>query len=470
MNAKNVVLFPHSLRRAVWRINENCPFKERKATKESIFDEIEKVRDAATRGDYNFRNYSKIEKNVNGKSREIKRFWGWQTENVLSVYLKLVLDSNMSIKYPNRRNVIKSLFNQLYLLKNFRNYTVLRFDFKDFFESLSTEYVFKKFVNNFIKDRNNIKLFLAYCDEIKKCHVGLPLSNAFAEIAGRAFDEAMNESFIHCGLIYYTRYVDDCIIILSKRETKNDCFQKIKTCLEKVFGDKFYLNNTKNEVDVHLSGKKFQYFTDEDLPNLPRFDFLGYEVFFTLKEQKNKLVLSFLYGITKEKRDKYESKVAAMIDQCSDIKCCELLRHRIQAFCRRIVYRKNIKKTLKWNVKGFISDYSELRYHLSAGRLHDDTEKFLRNVISEACIRKFGELPYFLRTEAQHKPHPAYTLYNNMEKNRTLFFDPDFQLGIGRDSLIKKLRQVDKEIIIEEVDTYHSILHKYLGQLWVLAE
>lgn len=468
MSAPEIDLSQNVLRRAVWRINEKCSFGERKSTKESINETIEHVRLAAERGDYDFSHFSSMEKGDADHPRTIKCFWSWQTENVLSTYLKFVLDSALNVKYANRKNVIKLLFNQLFLLKDFRNFTIIRFDFKDYFESISTKYVYEKFISEEIKDRNNAKLFTEYCSRIPRCYMGLPLSNAFAEIAGRAFDEQIQERFADDGLCYYTRYVDDCIMILNQRVTQDECISKIKLCVKDIFKDERIEAVRDSNVEVYGSGdKKFQYISDLEVETQHSFDFLGYEIFL---ERKEKQKLTLQYGITADKMEKYRKRIKSMFDQCPSIRDCELLRHMLQVFCRRTVYRKGVGKSLKWNVKGFISDYSELRFHLSNGELHSTTKKFLQAVIWRVSQEKFHDAPYFLKSEERSKPHPAYTLYDNMLNNRTLFFDPDFKMGIPRRTLIKRLRQIDSQAVIDDETSYHTILHKYLKHIWLAAE
>lgn len=73
------------------------------------------------------------------------------------------------------------------------------------------------------------------------------------------------------------------------------------------------------------------------------------------------------YGITEEKRKKYCRRVGKLIklynDPASpDYRDVELLRQRLRAFTSRVVYVSKYSSGNVWKVKGFISNYSELRY------------------------------------------------------------------------------------------------------------
>lgn len=99
-----------------------------------------------------------------------------------------------------------------------------------------------------------------------------------------------------------------------------------------------------------------------------------------------------MYGITADKRKKYENRIDKLIlsytDPTSpDYNKLELLRHRIAAFSSREVYMTKHFRSNVWRVKGFISNYGELRYLLDTGLIETNTEKYLKNMIDDAFDR-----------------------------------------------------------------------------------
>ena len=62
-------------------------------------------------------------------------------EYIVCLYLKKRIDKEFKIIFPNRNKIIKSLFGTLTLLKNMQDFTIYKFDFKDFFNSISNDYV-----------------------------------------------------------------------------------------------------------------------------------------------------------------------------------------------------------------------------------------------------------------------------------------------------------------------------------------
>ena len=69
-----------------------------------------------------------------------------------------------------------------------------------------------------------------------------------------------------------------------------------------------------------------------------------------------------------------------------DYENLELLRHRIKACASREVYISKHFKSNVWKVKGFISNYGELRYFLDTPLIESNTKAFLENMIEDDLI------------------------------------------------------------------------------------
>lgn len=132
------------------------------------------------------------------------------------------------------------------------------------------------------------------------------------------------------------------------------------------------------------------------------------------------------YGITEEKRKKYCRRVGKLIklynDPASpDYRDVELLRQRLRAFTSRVVYVSKYSSGNVWKVKGFISNYSELRYFEDNKTLEKNTVDFLKNMVIREFQSQRTPIPYFLTmytTSDREKRNAAsgYDLYNEYEK------------------------------------------------------
>jgi hypothetical protein len=130
-----------------------------KKTAEEIDSISKAVKEATENTTYDFFKSKSIVLNQGGKKRFVKQFPDiYSAESVLCQYIKQILDRNFKVKYPNRNKSIRMLFNILTAVKQMSNFTIVRFDFKDYFNSVSTVYVFNKFLKTKLTDRFEIAL------------------------------------------------------------------------------------------------------------------------------------------------------------------------------------------------------------------------------------------------------------------------------------------------------------------------
>lgn len=415
---------------------------------------IEVVKKDYETGEFDFSRFTDIKLKQEGKERHIKTYKPFSCEEVLCSYLKRVLDKKFHIKYPNRNEYIHSLFDIISALQNMNDYSIFRFDFEDFFNSVSTEYVLKKYIINAALEREEIELFEKFTSDVKYAYAGLNTSNIFCEIIAKQFDELLTLKLKNHGLIFYRRYIDDGILVFNKRVGELQCLRIINDTIKEIFLDDFVNSNTKCKTRLNLS--KTKYISGFDLANQglsSDFDFLGYK--FVLTPQFNssgRLKTEFLYGITSKKINKYTKKIDEIIKEYLSNGDIELLRHRLKAFCFRTVYQISKYKTIIWKMKGFIANYQELRYRI--GFLTSDTEDFLKNSVERAFANNNIDLPYFLKNK---KEESIYNLYNNMSNYRTLLFvEP---IGINRKGLDKLCKQLGIE---NTTKNYEGLVRDYL--------
>jgi hypothetical protein len=411
--------------------------KDRRAknTQDEIDNIVATVRTATINAQYDFSQSEPIVRSQNGNKRFVKKFADYSVECILCQCIKQILDRVFRVKYPNRNESVRSLFGVLSAVKQMSDFTIVKFDFKDFFNSISTIYVFEKFLKTKLCDRFEIDLIYNFAKKTKYAYAGFSTSNVIAEIIARHFDDIIKKAFISKGVLYFERYIDDGLIIFNEHVEEDECKIILEQALEKVFGDKTISGKCK----TRFNSKKFSYISKRGMNiNLVSFDYLGYKFGLYIKDTKTKIE----YGITNDKRNKYNKRVDKLILYYTDthhvdFNNLELLRHRIAAFTSRAVYRSKRFRADVWKTKGFISNYCELRYLLDTGLVSSDTETFLKNMIDEAFVRASIAPPYFLKGS---RGKSGYNLFENMKKNKTLLLVE--HIGYNYDALVELCKQI----------------------------
>ncbi len=407
-----------------------------KKTDQEISGIINSVNTAISANAYNFDDLSTIVLNQNGKKRVVKKYEDiFSVENVLCQHIKHVLDREFKVKYPNRNKVIRSLFSYIAAAKQMTNFTVVKFDFKDYYNSVSSIYVFEKYIKPKIKDRFELELINDFVYKTKYAYAGLCTSNVIAEIVAKDFDREIRNEFLAKGLLFYERYIDDCILILNENTKQADIQSLLDKILKKVFDN--ISNNDIAKCKTKFNAGKFQFLSKKTLTANPVvIDYLGYEFSFSKSASD---IVEVVYGITLAKQQKYRKRldkiISLYIDPSSpDYKDLELLRHRILAFSSRVVYiNKHFNKDV-WKVKGFISNYGELRYLLDTSSVSAGTKYFLQNMIRDAFLNNSVSLPYFMKPK-------GYNLFENMKRNKTILLVDN--IGYDYSSLINLCKQID---------------------------
>lgn len=444
------------IRKIIEYKNSTLLIRDRKS-KEMINLLTSKIISDYEEGNYNFRNFKIMTLNQSGRKRHIKAYYDFTCEEILCIYIKRMLDRKLNVKYPNRNKFMHSLFDILNAVSQMNDFTIIRFDFEDFFNSISSSYVYEKYIKQLSLERHQKDLICYFANSTKYAYAGLNTSNLLAEIAAQHFDEVLKQHLIKSGLIYYRRYIDDGILIFNQF-IDGPTFLNV---IDKVINETFHDNTIQvaQKCKTKLNMSKFQHISKKDLlrihPATKEFDFLGY--LFVLKSIDS-IKTEFKYGITNKKIDKYNKKMDDIINEYKIEHNVELLRHRVGAFTSRIVYRITKYKTEIWKVKGFISNYGELQYRLD--RLTPGTEDFLKYMVINAFTRAGIAPPYFLGGSADES---AYSLYNNLKRNRTLLFVE--LIGIGKGKLEKMCKQVG--ILVDGSKGYEGLVRDYLIRIKV---
>lgn len=432
--------------------NSMLLIKDRKSEK-AIKNIIEDIKKSYIDNDFDFTKFDTIHKKQVNKIRHIKKYKKLSCEETLCIYLKRLLDRKYRIQYPNRNEFMHSLFDVINAVCTMHDYTIVKFDFKDYFNSVSSEYVYKKYLVKTSLERDEMNLLEKYVISTKYAYAGFNASNIICEIIAKHFDEVLSLKFRKYGLIFYRRYIDDGILIFNKHVDRDFCLSIINKTIKEIFYDKNI--EVENSCKTCLNTNKFKYISASFLAKQNKedsFNFLGYMFVLKPKFKKENLNTKFKFGITKEKIEKYSKRVDDLVKEYKKHGNMELLQHQIKAFSCRCVYQISKNGYLTWKTKGFISNYQELRYRLDC--LTEETEEILRYSIINAFKNNRVPIPYFLKVKDDEC---SYNLYNNMKKYKTLLFVE--RIGIGKDTLKNMCEQIGISSVGKD---YNGLVREYL--------
>lgn len=162
-------------------------------------------------------------------------------------------------------------------LKEGSTFKIYRLDIKRFFESINIELLLKKIENNINisrHTRNLVEWYIKIC-KIKFNNPGLPrgleISPIMSEIYLIEFDKAIKES-VH--ILYYSRFVDDIIIISKGKEDESRFLIEIK----KLLPPGLEINESKHKKFISPVIKERSQGANPSGTELYKFDLLGYEI------------------------------------------------------------------------------------------------------------------------------------------------------------------------------------------------
>ncbi|MFA0815702.1 MAG: hypothetical protein ACC608_07910 [Anaerofustis sp.] len=378
------------------------------------------------------------------KVRSIYSYPKESIENILCEYLKIKIDQSFKIKYPNRKIIINSLFSTLPVIKDLNDFVIIRYDFKSFFDSVSSSEVYNNYILNSSISRSDKDIFDDYCKNIPFCYAGIQTSNAMTELACNDFDKVFKSKLKNYGVVFCERYVDDGLVILNNYVSKDDVLPLIQDSINDVF----------KESKVIINMSKFQYISRREIAEISNFDFLGYD--FTLYKEPRSF--SFKFGITSAKIFKYKMKIKQIFNDYKKTNDMEMLRHRIKLFSSRVVYSLDSNdETCDWVAKGLIENYGELKYHIED--LDEKTKKFMQNIYYDVMNEIGVTQPYFFPRNFNDEQNSIYCIYSNMRRNRSMIFHPS--TGLRSNILLKEIKKIYPQYVYIN-KTYNHIAKDYL--------
>lgn len=184
--------------------------------------------------------------------------------------LRLNLKRCTSLAADGRSQIVKNL---KLLLEEGVPYRIYRLDIRSFFESFQQGYIFdtvSSIKNLSPHSRKLIKRLLDAHAAIGGRGVprGLSISAALSEILMQDFDQKMRWA---SDVFYYSRYVDDIIVVSSTREDETIFLRELCSCLP----PGLELNPDKKNIVAATTRVAKE--SSAIAPNLLQFDYLGYQ-------------------------------------------------------------------------------------------------------------------------------------------------------------------------------------------------
>lgn len=193
----------------------------------------------------------------------------WYVEEFIKPYIipKFIHTSFACLTNKGTHNAVKEVERQMRIYKrNFGDFWFLKCDIKKFFYSINPCILFQ-IMKKYIADSRLLRLtqILIFNGPINNQQLGIPIGNYtsqfFANIYLNELDQYVKREL---KIKYYTRYMDDFILIL---KTKSDCIATKKKIEEFL----------KQELSLELNNKSRYY------PYKMGVDFCGYRIFTTHK-------------------------------------------------------------------------------------------------------------------------------------------------------------------------------------------
>ena len=372
----------------------------------------------------NYEEYDKNKKNIDSLQQEINNFQiefdkihfykyndrvlcnyeGYLKPQIALYYLKDKINRSCSVHFQDRTTIMKQVFDEIDVVKKIQDFSIIRFDFKQYFYSISNDYVIKKYLLNNKLLRDDLDLLSMFSNAVPYSCAGLGISNTFAELLARNFDLEIKTLLKEYGILLYTRYVDDGLIFLNKYIDQSKTIELLNSAIYKVFFDNSILTKYKNKTQLNMT--KTKVINKRNISTINSFDFLGYK--FTFNND-----MDFEYGITNEKIDKYTKRIEKLISRINSEGNPDKLRIALKTSASRIVYCFETK-TKYWVSKGIIQNYCMLREKHKS--IDSNTMDFLNNIYKNSFANLEISMPGYLNS-------PRYNLYNSLVDNKSIIFD-----------------------------------------------
>lgn len=277
----------------------------------------------------------------------IKRRKHWEVSGLAQKIILRKLNYELKKVYKVKQNNRESIVRQLSIIfKEDPNIHVLRTDIKGFYESIPSEILLVKLKTEMLISPISVDLIYQLFDNyynILMQKIGVPrginLSSTLSEIYMRNFDTELK---YNQDIYYYSRYVDDIIILSHNLYNLND--------IRRLFN--------KNQLLVNWKKTKTYIINETSLPL--NIDFLGYKFiitnFGTKTKSGSKIKKQVNISIAKKKIQKIKTRIVKSFLDYLKNPDYQLLHYRIKFLSGNYIIRKHkvfgsLKAGLYYNYK-----------------------------------------------------------------------------------------------------------------------
>ncbi|MBX9489371.1 antiviral reverse transcriptase Drt3a [Yersinia enterocolitica] len=264
------------------------------------------INDAVLIADENFRSGVSVKK-LNIKGRCV-----YSSSNLKEKLILRHCNSNLkcleSLLPKQRNKIIDEL--KIYL-KEGTKFKVYRLDIKSFFESIQLPQLFKYMHNESRLSRhtkNLLEWYLKACENIHETQGlprGLEISPMLSELYLAEFDYNINR---HAEVFYYSRFVDDMVIVSSGNEDQASFMKQVETFLPNG------LKLNKNKLNISPLIPKRSKGENNNNKILHKFDFLGYSFSIIdtplLKKEANSRYRSVVVDLSNSRLKKIKTRIS----------------------------------------------------------------------------------------------------------------------------------------------------------------
>lgn len=191
---------------------------------EEYKESLSKISEEIEADDYQITTHSSFTISQNNKQKTI-----YSVSSAADYYALKKITDNITrlykIKHPNRHEISEQI---LRIFENSSNMQIIRLDISSFFESIKICDILKKIKNDNILSKKSLDIIINITSKLGITGLprGFPISSPLSELFMEDLDHEIRTLD---GVYYYSRYVDDIIIISNGSNLNlNDIIKKIK--------------------------------------------------------------------------------------------------------------------------------------------------------------------------------------------------------------------------------------------------
>lgn len=344
------------------------------------------------------------------RGRELYQFMSIPQELVLRK-LSRNLKTLTRVRQDNRDSIVKNL---LTLLREGEDFRVYKLDIQNFYPSISRSEIDRNLRRDGGFPATSYFVWKSFKEQLdQKCIPGVPpglsISATLSEFYMRQFDEHMK---IMEGVYFYSRFVDDMVILTTVQNSEKDTLSLIRNRLP----SGLKLNRSKSHT-LTLTGKP------EETPSVDKyFDFLGYrfDIFQKKIQKNNPIQRTVIVDISTKKIKRIKTRILLSFLQYAKDGIFSDLEDRIKCLSGNYhIY--DFEKSLRRNV-GIYFNYRNVD-HANSTALKD-----LDSFISKIVLSRNGRIAQMLRRRmgvAERNKLLKYSFSNSFKEKTHYHFNPE---------------------------------------------